>query len=196
MSVPVLLLDATWRIDRVIGVNHACSLLVSSEAIAASAEIAHVMHSPSITVEIPSVIARITVVNKRRERTPGCNARRVRRARRPRLPVRHRWSTVRRARRLRRPPGAVLAWRREHVAQSRRLVQGAQQHQSGPLPRPDGRPFRLAAAARAVPAVVRTDAGRLDPPVRPGVGAVPRRLRICTARPEGRPRATLEHGVH
>ena len=36
MSVPVLLLDATWRIDRVIGVNHACSLLVSNEAVAAS----------------------------------------------------------------------------------------------------------------------------------------------------------------
>jgi 5-methylcytosine-specific restriction endonuclease McrA len=78
MSVPVLLLDATWRIDRDIGVNHACSLLVSNEAVAASAEIAHVMHSPSITVEIPSVIARITVVSRRRERTPGCNPRRVR----------------------------------------------------------------------------------------------------------------------
>ena len=78
MSVPVLLLDATWRIDRVIGVNHACSLIVANEAVAASEEIATVMHSPSITVEVPSVIARTTVVSRRRERTPGCNARRLR----------------------------------------------------------------------------------------------------------------------
>jgi 5-methylcytosine-specific restriction endonuclease McrA len=78
MSVPVLLLDATWRIDRVIGVNQACTLLVTGEAIAASEDIAFVMHSPSTTVEVPSVIARTTAISQRRHRPPACNPRRVR----------------------------------------------------------------------------------------------------------------------
>ncbi|MEP1126346.1 MAG: HNH endonuclease [Ilumatobacter sp.] len=78
MTPPVLLLDATWRIDRVIGVNRACCLLAAGEAVAASDEIAHVMRSPSTSIEIPSVIARTTAINRRSYRPPGCTARRVR----------------------------------------------------------------------------------------------------------------------
>ena len=78
VSVPILLLDAAWRIDRVIGVETACELLVCNRAVGASEEIATVMHSPSITVEVPSVIARIGRVGRNRYRPPSCNARRVR----------------------------------------------------------------------------------------------------------------------
>lgn len=78
MSAPVLLLDAAWRVDRVIGVEHACSLIVTGAAVAASDDIAMVMHSPSITVEVPSVVARIAGVAQRSPRPPGCTPRRVR----------------------------------------------------------------------------------------------------------------------
>ena len=40
MSAPVLLLDAAWRIDRVIDTEHACELLVMNRVVAASAEMA------------------------------------------------------------------------------------------------------------------------------------------------------------
>ena len=76
--MPILLLDAAWRIDRVIGVETACELLVCSRAVGVSEDIATVMHSPSITVEVPSVIARIGRVGRNRYRPPSCNARRVR----------------------------------------------------------------------------------------------------------------------
>ncbi len=78
LSVPILLLDAAWRVDRVIGVETACELLVCGRAIGASEDIATVMHSPSITVEVPSVVARIGRVSRMRYRPPACNARRVR----------------------------------------------------------------------------------------------------------------------
>jgi 5-methylcytosine-specific restriction endonuclease McrA len=78
VSVPILLLDAAWRIDRVIGVETACELLVCGRAVGASEDIATVMHSPSIAVEVPSVIARIGRVGRNRYRPPSCNARRVR----------------------------------------------------------------------------------------------------------------------
>ena len=47
---PVLLLDAAWRIDRVIGDEYACELLVTGRALPASEDIARVFHSPSIEV--------------------------------------------------------------------------------------------------------------------------------------------------
>ena len=55
MAAPVLLLDAAWRIDRVIDAERACELLVMNRAVPASEDIATVMHSPSLTVEVPSV---------------------------------------------------------------------------------------------------------------------------------------------
>lgn len=78
MSIPVLLLDASWRVDRVIGVEFACELLVTGKAVAASSDIAMVMHSPSIEVEIPAVVARIGRVHSAQHRAPSCSARRVR----------------------------------------------------------------------------------------------------------------------
>jgi 5-methylcytosine-specific restriction endonuclease McrA len=78
MSIPVLLLDASWRVDRVIGVEFACELLVTGKAVAASSDIAMVMHSPSIEVEIPAVVARIGRVHSAQRRAPSCSARRVR----------------------------------------------------------------------------------------------------------------------
>ena len=74
----VLLLDPSWRIDRVIGVERACELLVAGHAVAASADIATVMRSPSIEVVIPTVVARIGVVRYAFHRPPTCTARRVR----------------------------------------------------------------------------------------------------------------------
>lgn len=78
MSAPVLLLDAAWRIDRVIDAEHACELMVMHRVVAASEEIATVMHSPSITVEVPSVIARIGLLHACELRPPAYSARRVR----------------------------------------------------------------------------------------------------------------------
>jgi 5-methylcytosine-specific restriction endonuclease McrA len=78
VSAPVLLLDAAWRIDRVIDAEHACELLVMHRVVAASAEIATVMHSPSLTVEIPSVIARIGLLHPCELRPPAYSPRRVR----------------------------------------------------------------------------------------------------------------------
>lgn len=78
MAAPVLLLDAAWRIDRVIDAERACELIVMSRAVAASEEIATVMHSPSITVEIPSVIARLGVLHPCELRPPAYSPRRVR----------------------------------------------------------------------------------------------------------------------
>jgi hypothetical protein len=69
MSAPVLLLDAAWRIDRVIDAEHACELLVMHRVVAASEEIATVM---------PSVVARIGLLHACELRPPAYSARRVR----------------------------------------------------------------------------------------------------------------------
>jgi 5-methylcytosine-specific restriction endonuclease McrA len=74
----VLLLDPSWRIDRIISIERACELLVAGQATAASEEIAMVMHSPSIEVIIPTVIARLGQVHSVMRRPPICSARRVR----------------------------------------------------------------------------------------------------------------------
>ena len=62
MSAPVLLLDAAWRIDRVIDAEHACELLVMHRVVAASAEVATIMRVSKMTVyrlvhngELPAV---------------------------------------------------------------------------------------------------------------------------------------------
>lgn len=78
MAVPVLLLDAAWRIDRVIDAERACELLVTSRVVAASDEVATVMHSPSVTVDIPSVVARVGLLHACELRPPAYSARRVR----------------------------------------------------------------------------------------------------------------------
>ena len=78
MANPVLLLDAGWRVDRVIGVEYACELLVTGKAVAASTDIAQVLHSPSIEVAVPSVIARSGRLHAAQRRTPTCSPRRVR----------------------------------------------------------------------------------------------------------------------
>ncbi len=74
----VLLLDASWRIDRVISVERACELLVCEHVVAASSDVAMVMHSPSTEVVIPTVVARIGAVHSVIRRPPICTARRVR----------------------------------------------------------------------------------------------------------------------
>jgi 5-methylcytosine-specific restriction endonuclease McrA len=74
----VLLLDPSWRIDRVISVERACELLVVGHAVAASADIAMVMRSPSIEVVVPTVVARVGIVHSVMHRPPTCTARRVR----------------------------------------------------------------------------------------------------------------------
>jgi 5-methylcytosine-specific restriction endonuclease McrA len=74
----VLLLDAAWRIDRVISVERACELLLGGRVIAASEDIAAVMHSPSITLEVPSVIARFGSTGSYPRRQPVCSHRKVR----------------------------------------------------------------------------------------------------------------------
>jgi len=79
MNVPVLLLDPTWRIDRVIGVEHACELILERAVVAASEDIATVMHSPSIEVPIPSVVARVgRLYAGEHDRAPACSHRTVR----------------------------------------------------------------------------------------------------------------------
>jgi len=78
MANPVLLLDAGWRVDRVIGVELACELIVTGKAVPASEEIAQVLHSPSIEVPVPSVVARIGRLHAAQRRTPTCSPRRVR----------------------------------------------------------------------------------------------------------------------
>lgn len=78
VSAPVLLLDAAWRIDRVVDAERACELIVTDRAVAASEEIAAVMHSPSLTVEIPSVIARTGLLHPCQLRPPSYSPRRVR----------------------------------------------------------------------------------------------------------------------
>lgn len=79
MTVPVLLLDPAWRIDRIIGVEHACELLLDERVVSASDDIAAVMHSPSITVEIPSVVARVGRIHPgENDRVPACSHRTVR----------------------------------------------------------------------------------------------------------------------
>src|SRR6266508_4565367 len=78
MSTAVLLLDAAWRIDRVIDAEHACELVVMNRVVAASDEIATVMHSLSVTIEIPSVVARIGLLHPCELRPPAYSARRVR----------------------------------------------------------------------------------------------------------------------
>ncbi|CAN5705521.1 hypothetical protein BH24ACT5_BH24ACT5_31970 [soil metagenome] len=47
MNVPVLLLDATWRVDRVISSDRAVELLLAGRVTAASPELAATYHSPS-----------------------------------------------------------------------------------------------------------------------------------------------------
>jgi 5-methylcytosine-specific restriction endonuclease McrA len=76
-QTPVLLLDAAWRVDRVINVERACELLVLGRAVAASEDVATIMRSQSLTLEVPSVIAR-TTGRSRTYRPPACSHRRVR----------------------------------------------------------------------------------------------------------------------
>ena len=79
MSHPVLLLDAGWRVDRVVRVEDACELLLDRKAVAASDEIARVMRSQSLTIEVPSVIARVgSVRGAGAGRGVACSPRRVR----------------------------------------------------------------------------------------------------------------------
>ena len=79
MNIPVLLLDPAWRIDRVIGVEHACELLLEHAVVAASDDIAMVLHSPSIEVAVPSVVARIGRIHPgEHDRPPACSHRTVR----------------------------------------------------------------------------------------------------------------------
>lgn len=78
MTVPVLLLDAAWRIDRVVDAERACELLVTERVIAASDDIATVMRSPSTTIEIPSVVARVGLLHACELQPPAYSARRVR----------------------------------------------------------------------------------------------------------------------
>ena len=80
MAAHVLLLDASWRIDRVIDAERACELLFDGKAIQASEEIAAVFRSPSTSIEIPSVIALVHTSRRLRvARTgPYCSHRRVR----------------------------------------------------------------------------------------------------------------------
>lgn len=59
MSAPVLLLDAAWRVDRVINAERGCELLLDRAVVAASDDIAAIMRSPSTTVVVPSVLARV-----------------------------------------------------------------------------------------------------------------------------------------
>ncbi len=74
----VLLLDAAWRIDRIITDEYACELLVGGRAVGASEEIAGVFRSPSIRVDVPAVIARVgTPIGSRMRVSPGCTRRRV-----------------------------------------------------------------------------------------------------------------------
>lgn len=77
MNVPVLLLDAAWRIDRVITSDRAVELLVARRAVAASEEVAAWYRSPSIVVEVPSVVARVGGVLGP-SRGLACSHRRVR----------------------------------------------------------------------------------------------------------------------
>lgn len=74
----VLLLDPSWRIDRVISVERACELLVGGQAVAASSDVAMLMRSPSIEVVVPTVVARIGSGHCVMYRAPTCTARRVR----------------------------------------------------------------------------------------------------------------------
>lgn len=78
MSTPVLLLDAAWRVDRVIGVEHACEMLVGGRVVQASEDIAQVLRSPSIAVPVPSVVARVSRMHPKAMRPPACSHRRVR----------------------------------------------------------------------------------------------------------------------
>lgn len=78
MSNPVLLLDAAWRIDRVIGAQHACELIASGRAVQASEHVAAVFRSPSTTIEVPEVIASIGGVHRYQRKPPSCSLRRIR----------------------------------------------------------------------------------------------------------------------
>jgi len=78
MNAPVLLLDAAWRIDRVIGVQTACELLIDRKVVPASADIAMLMRSPTLTVEVPSVVARVGPGRIVGFQPPACTPRRVR----------------------------------------------------------------------------------------------------------------------
>ena len=152
--MPILLLDAAWRIDRVIGVETACELLVCSRAVGASEEIATVMHSPSITVEVPSVIARIGRVGRNRYRPPSCNARRVR------LRDDHICQFIvngqaceRRGDSVRPPAAPQPRWRVE-LDEPGRIVPAPQRREVGPFARRDGVP-RLGPAPGAAGADTR-----------------------------------------
>jgi 5-methylcytosine-specific restriction endonuclease McrA len=62
----------------VIDAEHACELVVMNRVVAASEDIATVMHSPSVTIEIPSVVARVGLLHPCELRPPAYSARRVR----------------------------------------------------------------------------------------------------------------------
>ncbi|MEZ5215321.1 MAG: HNH endonuclease [Ilumatobacteraceae bacterium] len=81
LNAPVLLLDAAWRIDRVIGAQEAVERLVEDKVVAASEDIVAIFHSPSITVEVPAVIAVRYASGRVRAdvRPPACTKQGVRR---------------------------------------------------------------------------------------------------------------------
>jgi 5-methylcytosine-specific restriction endonuclease McrA len=78
MSASILLLDSSWRIDRIIGVERACELLLAGRVVPASEDIAMLMRSPSTQIEIPEVVARVAGSSKGNFLQPACTPRRVR----------------------------------------------------------------------------------------------------------------------
>lgn len=78
MSNPVLLLDAAWRVDRIVGVEYACEMLLDRRAVPASDDVASVMRSQSLHVTVPSVIARVGTLRSSGGRGVSCSPRRIR----------------------------------------------------------------------------------------------------------------------
>jgi 5-methylcytosine-specific restriction endonuclease McrA len=77
LNVPVLLLDAAWRVDRVIRSNRAVELLVAERVVAASEEVVALYRAQTIRVEVPAVVA-VTGSRVRPRRELICTHRRVR----------------------------------------------------------------------------------------------------------------------
>lgn len=78
MTIPVLLLDAGWRVDRIVGVEYACELILDRKAVPASDDIARIMRSQTLTIEVPAVIARVGSIRGSNSRGVACSPRRIR----------------------------------------------------------------------------------------------------------------------
>ena len=74
----VLLLDSAWRIDQVVSAQDVVGDLLDGSVVAASSEIVAVFHSPSITVEVPGVVAAVGHMHSFARRPPRCSPRLVR----------------------------------------------------------------------------------------------------------------------